>query len=163
MYSLVYGLTGRDELYRNPGVSLRSFIVGRHLRDEIVTLNEAMLENLRECEEFSKPEIIAEIVSRLSMRADKALSMLMSPDLSTINRPNRHVEIRDLRDLLEEMQKTYHVYFNSNGTELLILTPVGTDLKHAMFKLQDKLDQLSAPMPDFPPYNPKKEEEPECA
>jgi hypothetical protein len=160
MYALVHGLTGRDELYKNPGTSLRSFIVGRHLKDEIVTLKEDMIQNVRECEEFSKSETIAEIVSRMSMRADKALSMLMSPDLAAINRPNRHVEIKELRDLLENLQTAYHNYFNANGTELKILAPVGTELKHSLFKLQDKLDQLNAPMPDFPTKTPG---DPECA
>jgi hypothetical protein len=53
-YNKVHGLTGRDAQYKNPGVSIRSFIIANSMEDEFTVIPEALEEDFHECVNFMK-------------------------------------------------------------------------------------------------------------
>lgn len=61
-YSLIHGLQGRDVLYNNPGVSLRSFVVANILH-EYLTLEPEMNDILNECIDFTDDESVYEKIN----------------------------------------------------------------------------------------------------
>ena len=64
LYPFIFGLKGREEMYQNPGTSLKSFLVV-NLREELVELDNEQLENLQACEEFASAASVSVIVSSL--------------------------------------------------------------------------------------------------
>lgn len=63
-YAMVHCLEGRDKLYKNPGTSLRSFVVQQFL-NELVVVPPGMIQTIHECEQFSSSLSVAKTIMEL--------------------------------------------------------------------------------------------------
>lgn len=164
-YSRVKKLVGRDQLYQNPGVSLRSFVVGRHLLDEMVEVDDEMLKTVRECEQFNVDfKALSEIVSRVTLEA-KDLIAKLDGDMQL--RRTFVSQLSDLRRLQEAVKINFDKLLEANhqklmsperlrliATEinelLLVTSPLTVVFKHSLFKLSDLLDTVEETLPKAP-------------
>lgn len=119
-YALLNNLSGRDVLYQNPGVSLRSFIVHFWLDEELFALDGEMLEALNDCERFSNDsetvpliiiklnELISDLIDKVSKAAPE-VQVKLQKDLTALNSASS--KIVDLFDAeFEDQALTQHLF-----------------------------------------------------
>ena len=143
-YPMIENLKGRDILYKNPGVSLRSFIIARCIRREIVELTGEMLQTAIICEEFSRStNILAHIVEKLQKDADQLCQVIA--DLI----PDIRVEYVMFTLPLGEFSQVVKMSFDSfimnqdpASNKVDITSQHGINLKSSMIDLKELIDDV---------------------
>lgn len=75
-YPMVYCLEGRDVIYKNPGTSIRSFVITQ-IQHELVPVSDEMVQSIKECEEFtSSIMVVKTIVELLIAKAQELIPTL---------------------------------------------------------------------------------------
>jgi len=148
-YGLIHNLKGRDELYKNPGVSLRSFIIARCIRQEIVELTGEMLENAELCEEFSRStDVLASIVDHL-LTSSAALCERIG-DLDPDVRGDYVMFTLPINEFSQVVKLSFDSFIMNQDPSLDhvdITSQHGINLKSAMIDLQMLLVDVSSHMP----------------
>lgn len=73
-YSMVNGLEGREALYSNPGIALRSWVVSTCLRKHIQPISEqSVLDLIVECNEFNQDNKIKVIIMEMLIQSSADL------------------------------------------------------------------------------------------
>ena len=83
-YGMVNNLTGRDAIYRNPGISLRTFVIAKLIDHEMCTIAGDMFEVFKECERFTNSnEIFTKIIDMLLKNVVKLMNTAvdLSPEM----------------------------------------------------------------------------------
>ena len=142
LYPFIFGLKGREEMYQNPGTSLKSFLVV-NLREELVELDNEQLENLQACEEFASAASVSVIVSRISDATRRAIGVLQHQVGSD---RKKNGQLAELKNMLRDLEQAYEDVRRLFKFELL--SPKGVHFKQALFTLQDKLTRLNLLEPD---------------
>lgn len=131
-HAMVTGFEGREALYSNPGIALRSYVVSNCLRKHIQMISEPhLLESISECIEFQRDENKILIMEMLvQMAAD------LSYEISTLP-TNLHVKFYTdnnamLMDLNSQMLSVKEMLDNKllNGDQ-------------KMFDLKELIDMLT--------------------
>jgi hypothetical protein len=141
-YSMLQGLKGRDALYQNPGISLRSFVVGKCVRQEIVQVEGEILESIAECEKFSySGETLAKIVNTLEKNAKElSQAMLVFP-------PNK--KLMRMGTALNELNQGMRMAFDSfimsqdpTKDHVNLFSNQSIMLRSVMFELMEVIDTI---------------------
>jgi hypothetical protein len=143
-YALVHELVGKDIFYKNPGVALRSYIMSKCMRDEIVIIVEPQQTYVRECEEFSASKKILKVI--IDSLVKSATETMIS--LSSQKRTVQITLIRDITELQEHITNvtaTYDAFLSiqPDGDKLDIFTMPGIKLRQALYDLQDKIGKIT--------------------
>lgn len=141
LYGVYYGLQGRDAIYKNPGTSLRSFIVARHIRDEQIALSSEMLDNLLECEQFSTIQMIEKIFIKMMSISEAAMDIMAEGKYENATVPADN--IRFLASLLEHVSNTFTELIKLKDHSRWISTPIGVEFKDTLYKVQDLLQHYN--------------------
>lgn len=143
-YAMMENLSGRDAIYKNPGVSLRSFVIARCIRKEVVELYGEMLGTAILCEEFSRsPKVLAYITERL--RKD-ALKLCDHIDQLI---PEAKIDFAMFILPLDEFSQVLKLSFDSfimtqdpASNRVDISSQHGINLKCAMIDLQELIEDV---------------------
>jgi hypothetical protein len=148
-YAMMYNLTGRDEIYLNPGVSLRSFIIAHCIRREFVELTGEMLQCAEACDEFSRStKILAGIVEKL-MYISSALSeriLFLPPEVGA----DYLVFTNSITDFSHVVKMSFDSFImnqNPAHDHVDINSMHGRNLKSALIDLKMLIDDVAANLP----------------
>jgi len=143
-FALINKLSGRDAEYLNPGVSVRSFVVGRCLRKELVLCEGQLLESIFECEQFSTNkkvlekimrsllESATEIVNEINGTEDRAFARWLIPEIAALHELGTMVRLS--YDSLMTIQE--------ENEPLTIDHLPGMTFKNSLFDMQDKIEEI---------------------
>lgn len=138
-FELIYN--NKTEEKGNPGNSLRSFLIAKHLKDEIIQVTEPIETYIRECEEFSNSKKILGFIVDSLMKS--SMGVLMSMESSKIKVQIEMVkDITDLQELINNVKATYDAYLSIQDPtidSIDLFTLPGIKLKQSIFNLQDKI------------------------
>lgn len=145
-YAMMENLSGRDAIYQNPGVSLRSFVIARCIRKEVVELYGEMLKTAILCEEFSRsPKVLAYITERL--RKD---SLKLCDHIDQLI-PEAKIDYAMFILPLEEFSQVLKLSFDSfimtqdpSSNRVDISSQQGINLKSAMIDLKELIEDVQA-------------------
>jgi len=151
-YHILHNLKGRDALYQNPGASLRSYILANCVRKEYVQISGPLLLTIQECDEFSRnAQVLSNIVEYLQKEAD-TLCLIISNLV-----PNLRSTLVMYTLPLHEYSQVVKLSFDSfimtqdpAKDHVDIMSLHGTNLKSAMFDLQDLIEQVTAELQTLP-------------
>lgn len=151
-YAPIYGLKGKDVDYKNPGVSLRSFIAAKCLRNEVAHVPDEMIETINECYEFStNAEILGKIKDSLDAEAQDIL-MVMAELPRELHRKIEKF-VRPLHELSGATKMTFDTFIMTQDPtkdRADILTAQGTQLKAIMFEFQDAINAVKEVLSTLP-------------
>jgi hypothetical protein len=141
-YALVNGLKGRDAMYQNPGVSLRSFVIGKCIRQEIIEVSGDLIDTIAECEKFSySSETLAKIVETLEKTShDLSEAMLAFP-------PNKKI-IRTgtaLNELTQGMRLAFDAFIMSQDPSkdhINLFSNQSMMLRSVMYELMEMIETI---------------------
>ena len=142
-FGMINDLQGKEALYHNPGIALRSFVIANCFNDEFVEVDGTMQSVIEECEEFSNSHnMIALIIDMLKSKYNEAKGLVEADDFKNT--------VKDTLDrstmLFKNMNSSYDQFMDycSNVPPEVnsITTTPGTYLKHSMFEFKNVLDQL---------------------
>lgn len=144
-YALIMGLDGRDAIYKNPGVSLQSYVIARCVKNEITTLDPEMVECVRECESFgSSKEVLAKINEALISSATKLISFVSS--LAPDKRSTFVQDVTQLHNLANIIKNTFDAFISTQDAISMhvdLASMSGITYKQAIFDMQDAVENLS--------------------
>lgn len=142
-YAMIYNLQGKDIDYKNPAVSLRSYVIANCLKQDLVYTAKfptTVVESVIECEKFSRSsEILSKITTILIEEADKILSVSRSY-------PELHLELASLNDAVLAMKLVFDAFIMNQDHKLDqvdILSPQGIKLRHFMFEIDNIINELN--------------------
>ena len=144
-YAMINDLHGRDAEYKNPGVSLRTYIVAKCLRQETVYLSGDILDVVIECEEFSTNSqvlsiIISTVISSTSALIEKITAL--PPKLhSYFARFNGQLSGRS--QVVKISFDTFIMIQDPTKDYVDIMSPQAIKLKTELFELQELINTLT--------------------
>jgi len=149
-YAMIYNLRGKDAIYKNPGVSLRSFVIAKCIRQEEIFLTGDMLNLVAECEEFStNTQNISTIVSMLTKAAtDISLRFVTLPPKLNSYFSNFSVPISDRIKIVKLSFDTFIMTSDPAKDHVDIMSPQAITLKTELFALKDLIDTLTDELSD---------------
>jgi hypothetical protein len=141
---MVENLSGRDALYKNPGASLRSFIIARCIRHENVELTGEMLNTAIICEEFSRStKVLAYIVGRLQKEAETLNQRIVCLDEET--RDNFVMFTLPLGEFSQVMKLSFDSFIMNQDPSSSIVDITcqhGINLKSSMIDLSELISDV---------------------
>lgn len=150
-----FNLTGRDARYKNPGESLLSLLVAKHLRQRLVTLSGEEAAVARECLTFAQdPETYVSVSKSLVRRAYSLLDAIevdltqldgQAQQLTSGELMERITEVRAVRETLEIINllaPSIEEELRSSPAPIRPLDPYLDVFTYQVFNLQDKVRAL---------------------
>jgi hypothetical protein len=144
-YAMVNSLQGRDTEYKNPGVSLRSYLVAKCLRQETVYISGELLDTIIECEEFStNSKVLSTIVGTLIRKAEdlKSKFATLTPKLhgyfAHFSKP-----LSDRAHAIKLIFDAFIMTSDPTKDHVDIMSPQAIVLKTEMFELQELISTLT--------------------
>ena len=144
-YAMINDLHGRDAEYKNPGVSLRSYIIAKCLRQEIIYLSGEMINIVTECEEFStNSQTLSMIVTTLIKQALdlKAKFTTLSPKLHAYF-ANFSTPLSDRAQVVKLSFDAFIMTADPTKDHVDIMSPQAIVLKTELFELQELINTLT--------------------
>lgn len=163
-YGIIYKLNEKDSLYKNPGISLRSFLVANHLSKEIISLEGDILTTIKECIDFSvSKNIISQIISFILLESSSMAKIIS--DYKQKAGSNKLIGIShiDIANKIENLANNYEEIINKNcyiddqskfdifAKDSYLLSSM-IDINLELLVLKDFLNNL--PPLDFPTGSP---------
>lgn len=144
-YPLVYNLSGNDMLYKNPGVSVRSFVIARAIRYETVEIENEILAAVKECEKFSSdPKVISQIYKSLNESTVWLVTEINGlPNQVRVELIN---EVTELHTAAQAVKISFEALFSIQPEEsstVDLTTPPGQMFKQSLYLLQDKIERIT--------------------
>ena len=130
-------------MYKNPGVSLRSFIIANCFNDEFVEVDLVTFGTIRECVEFNTDRKITEKINDLlSERFNSLLMLLKSENRSGVK--NKLIKlVSACVESHNNVTKTYKDLLGENDTEEInLMTLSALYYKQALIDFKKLIDQL---------------------
>lgn len=156
-FAMVNGLKGRDAQYQNPGVSLRSFIVGKALRREVIQVDGEMITAVHECEEFSmSASVIAKIVELLLTEANDLVTTIstLAPELQ-----KKFIKmVTELSECSQVAKMAFEAFILNQdpaSDRVEIISMQGINLKEALFDLHEVIQRTNDWLSHTPTNSPK--------
>lgn len=148
-HAALHGHTGRDELYQNPGVSLRSFVIARCIRQEFVEVPEEMLATVEECEKFShSTQVLSHIVESLQKSTEYLLLLIESLPSASIG--DFLSFMTPLSEFSQVMKLSFDAFIMNQDPatdHVDIESAHGVKLKSAMIDLLMLIEDVSSNLP----------------
>jgi hypothetical protein len=143
-YPMLHGHVGRDEQYLNPGVSLRSFIIGNCIRREYVELSNEILACAEECDKFSRNTLIlSKIVEMLSKRCHDVLNRVNL--LPPARQADYAIFVESIRDFAQVAKMSFDAFIMNQDPSLDYVdidSVHGKNLKSALIDLKFFIDDI---------------------
>lgn len=143
-YPMMENLRGRDVIYKNPGVSLRSFVIARCIRREVVELTGEMLQTAIICEEFSRStKVLAYIVDRLQKDADQLCEVIsqLIPDVR-VDFVMFTLPLSEFSQVLKLSFDSFIMNQDPTSDKVDISSQHGINLKSTMIDLKELIDDV---------------------
>lgn len=145
-YALVHRLTGKDAVYQNPGVALRSFVIAKCFKDELVTIGGETLENLRACEEFGTNYVTISITVQEVLKQGSLVMAEVSADPRLSSEFIR--ELTHLAELMSHLRSAFDSFTEkakpgeNDGRVLQPFSPEALKFKQALYTVSDQVREL---------------------
>jgi hypothetical protein len=144
-YGMINDLQGKEALYNNPGIALRSFVIANCFNDEFVEVDGTVQSVIEECEEFSNShDMIALIINMLSSQFDTCQERIHNSELAANTVKDTYGQSLSFLKNMMMTQREFIDYCSSVPLNVnSITTTQGTHLKHHMFEFKKTLEQLT--------------------
>ncbi len=138
-------VTGRESVYENPGVAVRSFVIAHALHKELVHCEGQLLESIFECTTFSTDKKILEQIMTSLMASATALVTEINGDA---DRPFSRSMIGEIAELHEQgslVKMSYDALMSIQQPDLPLTIDnlPGMTFRNALFEMQDKIGDIT--------------------
>lgn len=103
-YGLYKHYNGKDLIYKNPAIALKSFLISTNLiSDDLVILDSIHKDNYLECYDFSiNIDIILSVTKMLEIKSEDLIS-LIKKDIKLLNKHNNNLSL--INSLIYDIEK----------------------------------------------------------
>jgi len=146
-YGLIHDLSGRekDQIYYNPGTSLKSFIIAHCVKRDIVSVDGQMLDIIRECEQFQSNKTILIAINQCLISTAAALvnqinTMPKDAHLELIER------VVELHQIGQVIKASFDALLSTQAIEearVDMSSYPALTYKQALYDIQDKIDEIT--------------------
>jgi len=144
-YSRLKGLSGKDAEYKNPGVSLRSFVIARCVRRDRTGVPADMVDIIKECEHFSNSGYtISQIVEWLITATTQILARVDTLPAVQIAKLQGHT--KTINELVSAMKMSFDAFILSQDPSkdyVDIDSKQGIVLRSILFDLDVVIEDLA--------------------